>query len=117
MSDKVVHIGPQTIFTREFSPVGIKIMAYRRPHEIGHLYLYVLKNDLHDEPFGFIEDVFVNEDFRNDGYGRRLVQIAVELAKDRGCYKLVLTTSKDWLVHWYESLGFCVQGTELRMDF
>jgi len=96
--------------------VGVKIMVYRRPDEIGHLYLYVLKNDLHEEPFGFIEDVFVNERHRGNDHGKTLVKEAIGRAKARGCYKLILNTRSDRLVAWYEDFGFTQRGAELRMD-
>ncbi|HBX16020.1 MAG TPA: GNAT family N-acetyltransferase, partial [Candidatus Magasanikbacteria bacterium] len=36
---------------------GIKFFIKDGKKEIGRAYLYILKNDLHKEPFGFLEDV------------------------------------------------------------
>ena len=33
--------------------------------EVGRAFLYVLRNDLHPEPFGFVEDVFVDASARS----------------------------------------------------
>lgn len=86
--------------------------------DIAHCYLYVLKNDLHPEPFGLIEDVQVDENARSKGLGSRLVGDAVRLAEGLGCYKVILT-SRDGRpeVHdWYRRLGFAEHGREFRMD-
>lgn len=55
-------------------------------------YLYVMTNDLHDEPFGLLEDVFVAESERGGGVGTALVREVIAAAREAGCYKLVATS-------------------------
>lgn len=85
---------------------------------IGHAYLYLIQNDLHAEPYGLLEDVFIEESHRGKGYGSKLVEAIIAEAKAHGCYKLIGTTRherKD--VHaFYERLGFKNHGLEFRMD-
>lgn len=86
---------------------------------IGHCYLYLLENDLHKSPFGFMEDVFVEEEFRNKGVGSKLVLKCADVAKREGCYKLIGTFREDkaYLRIFYERYGFKISGFSFRRDF
>lgn len=98
---------------------GARINVCENGRELGHAYLYVLTNDQHAEPFGFIEDVFVEEAARGRGVGRELLKTLIEEAKKEGCYKVIATSRQGRIdVHaWYQRLGFRDHGTEFRMDF
>jgi len=87
--------------------------------QIARAYLYVLTNSLHKEPFGFLEDVFVEDDMRGKGAGTKIVEAAITEAKRLGCYKLIGTSrdSKPEVHRFYEKLGFKKHGIELRIDF
>lgn len=82
-------------------------------------YVYVLTNDLHKEPFGLLENVYVNEKYRGKGLGKKLVRKAIAEAKKAGCYKLICTSRNEKIkVHkFYQELGFSKFGFEFRMDF
>ena len=97
---------------------AIKITATEDEKEIGRAWLYVLQNDLHAEPFGLVEDVFVEEGHRGGGVGTKLVQAVIEESKKIGCYKLVATvrSSKEQVCSWYEKFGFINHGAEFRID-
>ena len=97
---------------------AIKITATEDDKEIGRAWLYVLQNDLHSEPFGLLEDVFVEEKHRGGGVGTKLVQGAIDEAKKIGCYKLIATvrSSKEVVCSWYEKFGFINHGAEFRID-
>lgn len=97
---------------------AIKITAKENDEVIGRAWLYVLYNDLHHEPYGMLEDVFVEEKYRGRGLGTKLVQAAMEESKRTGCYKLIATSrnSQEKLHAWYEKLGFKNYGVEFRMD-
>jgi GNAT superfamily N-acetyltransferase len=97
---------------------AVKITAVEDNQEIGRAYLYILYNDLHAEPFGLLEDVFVAENQRGNGLGSKLVQMAIEEAKKIGCYKLVATVrnTKGVVCAWYEKFGFKNHGVEFRME-
>jgi len=98
---------------------GIKLFIEDNGKEIGHAYLYILKNDLHEEPFGFMEDVFVDENYRSQGLGTKLVKELIEAAKINNCYKLIATSrhARPKVHELYLKLGFKDQGKEFRIDF
>ncbi|OIO50341.1 MAG: GNAT family N-acetyltransferase [Parcubacteria group bacterium CG1_02_44_65] len=98
---------------------GIKFFIEDGGQEIARAYLYIFKNDLHKEPFGFMEDVFVAEEYRSQGLGTKLVKKVIETAKQNNCYKLVATSRHERSkVHdLYERLGFKDWGKEYRIDF
>ena len=107
------------IIQKEVAGSGIRFSAQEGSKEIGRAFLYILSNDLHEEPFGLMEDVEVDKEHRGKGLGTRLVEMVVRTAKERGCYKLVATSRYDRpRVHdLYRRLGFQDHGTEFRMDF
>lgn len=86
--------------------------------EVAHGYLYLMWNDQHTRPFGFIEDVFVSAHDRGKGYGKEIVEWLIEEARNADCYKIVLSAreGRDRLHAWYESLGFTKHGLSFRMD-
>ncbi len=98
---------------------GIKFSIEENGLEIARAYLYVLQNDLHSEPWGFLEDVFVHESYRGKGYGTAIVQKVIAAARENGCYKLICTSKlPETRAHnWYQKLGFKHIAIELRVDF
>lgn len=87
--------------------------------EIARAYLYLLRNSLHPEPFGLMEDVYVDEQYRSQGLGTQLVKAIIAAAKKSGCYKLIATSRESRVdVHeLYQHLGFVDYGREFRIDF
>ncbi|MBI4281741.1 GNAT family N-acetyltransferase [Candidatus Uhrbacteria bacterium] len=102
----------------EKQSVAIKFIAKEKSKEIGRAFLYLIYNDLHTEPYGLLEDVFVDEASRGKGIGNTLVLAVIHEAKKRGCYKLIATSreSRHAIHTWYERLGFKNYGLEFRMD-
>ena len=98
---------------------GIKFFIEQGGSEVARAFLYVLKNDLHEEPFGFLEDVFVSENLRGQGIGTELLKEIIKTAKDKKCYKIVATSRYERpKVHaLYERLGFKDWGKEFRINF
>ena len=70
---------------------GIRFSVSADGVEVARAYLYLMHNDLHQEPFGLMEDVYVDESQRGEGLGTRLVNEIVAAAKENGCYKLIAT--------------------------
>ena len=107
------------IITKEVDVNGIKFFALLEGKEVGRVFLYILRNDLHPEPFGFLEDLFVEEAHRRQGLATSLIKEAVRLAKEQGCYKLIGTSrfSREELHKFYEGAGFKKHGFEFRADF
>ena len=100
---------------------GIRFSIKKGDIEIAHAYLYVLRNDLHDQPFGLLEDVKVEEKYRSTGVGHELVAMVISQARLEKCYKLIATSrddgTRDSIHEWYVRLGFLDYGTEFRMNF
>lgn len=70
--------------------------------------------------FGIIENVITNESYRKKGIGTKVIQMAIEFAKESNCYKIVLLSSKKRVeAHsFYEKLGFNKNskiGFEMRL--
>ncbi len=97
---------------------GIRFSINGASGEIARAYLYVMTNDLHTEPFGLLEDVFVDESQRGSGLGAALVQEVIAAARAAGCYKLIATSraSRPKVHELYERLGFENYGLEFRMS-
>lgn len=86
--------------------------------EIARAYLFMPHNDLHEERFGFMEDVYVEKEHRSKGIGDAIVRKLIEVAKEEGLYKIVATSRyKRTRVHdLYIRLGFKDHGKEFRYD-
>jgi GNAT superfamily N-acetyltransferase len=98
---------------------GIRFSVMAGAVEVARAYLYLMHNDLHDEPFGLMEDVFVDESQRGEGFGTRLVSEVVAAAKENKCYKLIATSrdSRPKVHELYRRLGFSDHGREFRINF
>lgn len=111
--------GDARFSSKKIEGEGVRFSVREDGTEVGRAYLYILHNDLHREPFGLLEDVFVDEEMRGKGLGKRLVHAVIEEAKRQRCYKLIATSRRERpLVHkLYRDLGFREWGSEFRMDF
>lgn len=63
---------------------------------------------------GHIEDVVVDSNFRGLGLSKSLINKAVEVAKNYGCYKVVLDCS-DFNKPVYEKSGFTNNGNQMSL--
>jgi len=56
----------------------------------------------------WLEDLFVRDEARGEGFGRTLATAAIERAKSRGCGRIQLETNRnnEAAVKLYESVGF-----------
>lgn len=90
-------------------------------NEIGRARLVLIANDLHEEPYGLLEDLYVAPSWRSAGIGRELHDAVLAKAREQGCYKLIGASRNDGTrdaVHaWYERLGYVRHGIEFRMTF
>lgn len=98
---------------------GLKFTCRQGGKVIGRAFLYIMRNELHDRPFGLLEDVFVDPAERGKGLATLLVQEVIAEARKRGCYKLVANSRHERAkVHeLYFKLGFKSRGIEFRIDF
>lgn len=105
-------------FNKEKKSYAIKVTAKENGALLGSAYLYIMFNDLHKEPFGFLENVFVQEESRGKGIGSKLVEAVINEAKKQNCYKIICTSRyQSPEVHaFYSKLGFKDYGKEFRID-
>jgi len=97
---------------------AVRLSAVKNGEEVGAMYLYLIRNDSHKEPYGFFEDLSVKEEQRGKGIGTALINEAAAEAKRLGCYKLLATSrvSRENVHRMYEKLGMKKWGIEFRMD-
>ena len=71
-------------------------------------------------PFGVIENVITHPDFRRQGLAKQVLDLAVDAAKQAGCYKVMLLSgaSREEAHALYEKAGFSKDtkvGFDLRL--
>lgn len=99
---------------------GIRLsMQDDQDDEVGRAFLFLMYNDLHPDPFGLLEDVWVADALRGQRLGTALIQRVIKMAKGLGCYKLIATSrhARPKIHALYRRLGFRNQGKEFRIDF
>jgi len=86
----------------------IGTFAFMLMHNIGHM----------GSASAIVEDVVVAQDHQGQGIGQQMMLQAMKLAKEMGCYKMVLSSNiKRTRAHdFYESLGFEKHGHSFRVD-
>ena len=96
---------------------GIKFFIEQEGEEVARAFLYILKNDLRERPFGFMEDVMVDEAYRGKGLATELIKKLIEAAKESNCYKIVGTSrhGRENVHRLYEKIGFKNFGVEFKM--
>ena len=90
---------------------------------IGTFALLVMDNLAHlGAPSGIIEDVVVHKNWQGKGIGRQMMKFAMDYCREKGCYKIVLSSNlkREGAHHFYETLGFQKHGhsflVELKKD-
>lgn len=86
---------------------------------VGTFALLVMHNLAHcGTPSAIVEDVVVSPQHQGQGIGRQMMAHARELARQAGCYKLVLSSNrKRERAHaFYESLGFQRHGLSFLIE-
>lgn len=97
---------------------AVRISACEDGEEVGHAWLYLVFNDLHNEPYGLVEDIFVEEKYRGRGVGGELLKMIIAEAKARGCYKLIANSryTRNEVHQWYLKNGFEDYGKEFKIS-
>jgi GNAT superfamily N-acetyltransferase len=86
---------------------------------VGSFALLVMDNLGHlGAPSGIVEDVVVAPARQSNGIGAAMMRFAMERCREKGCYKLVLSSNaKRVRAHaFYESLGFERHGYSFRIN-
>lgn len=87
---------------------------------VGSLVLIIVPNLSHQgTPWAEIENMVVDEAVRGQRIGEALVQRAIHIAHDSGCYKLTLTSNmrRTDAHRFYERMGFQSTHRAFRMSF
>ena len=98
-----------TLYVAEHGGEIVGTFALLVMHNLGHL----------GAPSAIVEDVAVAPTLQRHGIGNAMMQFALGLCRDKGCYKLMLSSNaKRERAHaFYESLGFERHGFSFRLDF
>jgi GNAT superfamily N-acetyltransferase len=86
---------------------------------VGTFALLIMDNLAHGgAPSAVVEDVCVDAGARGRGIGRAMMSFAMGLAREGGCYKLVLSSNRARTrTHaFYRSLGFAEHGLSFHVE-
>lgn len=80
--------------------------------------LLVIDNLVHHGlPSAIIDAVVVDPAFRGRGVGQMLMQTAMDISAQEGCFKLALSSNFQWGVHdFYKRLGFKQHGMSFHVE-
>ena len=89
---------------------GCNLLVAEEDGEVaGTLFMAILPGMAHrTSPFGVVEYMVVDKKNRRQGIGRALMEHCMKLAREAGCYKVMLTSDKrrEGAHKFYESVGF-----------
>jgi GNAT superfamily N-acetyltransferase len=102
------------------SPSRVVLVAVKDDVVVGTIDVFVMPNLTRGcRPWAGIENLVVDESQRGQGYGRALLEAAIAVAQDAGCYKaqLVSHDRRDAAHSLYEKLGFLAPVRGYRRYF
>jgi len=93
---------------QEATARGIKILLKKTGRKLRARICIYLITIFIKKPFGYMEDVLVDENMRGHGIGSQIINEVISEAKKQGCYKLICTSrhAKENVHKLYEKLGF-----------
>jgi GNAT superfamily N-acetyltransferase len=86
---------------------------------VGTFALLVMENIAHKgTPSAVVEDVGVIPGLQGKGIGKKMMEYALQYAKEKGCYKMSLSSNlrREQAHQFYESLGFKKHGFSFLME-
>jgi GNAT superfamily N-acetyltransferase len=86
---------------------------------VGSFALLIMDNLGHlGAPSGVVEDVVVDPRCQGQGIGRQMMAFAIERCRERGCYKVALSSNlkRERAHQFYDSLGFERHGYSFRIQ-
>lgn len=86
---------------------------------IGVFSLLIMDNLAHaGAPSGIVEDVIVHGRWRGKGIGKKMMGFAMDRCKEKGCYKLSLSSNfkREDAHRFYETLGFQKHGYSFLIE-
>jgi len=70
---------------------------------------------IHNNPIGQIEDVIISEKYRNNGFGKQIIEKLIDIGKNEcKCYKIILNCLEK-NIKFYENCGFINVGVEMKL--
>lgn len=93
-------------------------LAQREGRVVGTFALLIMDNIGHrGAKSAILEDVVVDSALRGQGIGRRMVAHAAMLCRDKGCYKLALSSNRRrrGAHRFYRALGFTRHGCSFSL--
>jgi GNAT superfamily N-acetyltransferase len=110
----------RAVFRRLQSYPDYKLFIAAAAGEIlGVFAMAVLDNLGHlGAPSALVEDVVVRKDWRQRGIGTEMMRFALSRAREKGCYKLALSSNKnrEEAHRFYENLGFQKHGYSFLVE-
>jgi GNAT superfamily N-acetyltransferase len=118
---KILSIEKAKLIFNKFSryPNYSLYMATLDNKVVGTFELLIMDNLAHNgSPSGIVEDVAVEINYRNQGIGKKMMEYAMEMGRQQGCYKLTLSSNlKRATAHrFYENLGFKKHGFSFLIE-
>jgi N-acetylglutamate synthase-like GNAT family acetyltransferase len=112
--DPVIKDGrDRVVFSRILKESNLRILVLEEQGKIlSTCYLNIIPNLTRDaSPYAVIENVVTDANFRNQGFGKKVVRFALDSAWQAGCYKVMQQTGshKESTHKFYASCGF-VEG-------
>ena len=108
------------IFARiETYPNYYIYLAERDGETIGTFALLIMDNLAHHgAAAGVVENVVVLPQHQSQGIGKEMMEYAMQLCAEAGCYKLVLSSNiiRERAHKFYEALGFEKYGYSFRVE-
>ena len=86
---------------------------------VGTFALAIMDNIAHmGAKSGLIEDVVVSQNFQRQGIGKKMMEFAMKLCKEKNCYKVSLSSQlkRENSHKFYESIGFKIHGYSFLME-
>jgi GNAT superfamily N-acetyltransferase len=106
--DRFADYPDYTLYVAEHGGDIVGTFALLVMHNLGHL----------GAPSAIVEDVAVAPALQGHGIGQAMMQFALSLCRDKGCYKLMLSSNakRERAHEFYERLGFARHGYSFRVD-
>jgi GNAT superfamily N-acetyltransferase len=111
----------QRVFSDMAKVPGYSLLVAEENGEVvGTTVLAILPGIAHGtSPFAVVEYMVVDEKQRSKGIGRALMEHCMKVAKEAGCYKIMLTSDKkrERAHKFYQSVGFEASAHGFRYYF
>ena len=75
----------------------------------------IIETKIRGGKFGHIEDIVSHNDFRKIGVGKAILDSLLEIAEDKGCYKVALAC-KEHNIAFYEKCSYKLNGCSMSIN-